>query len=420
MPQLLAERLVGGGRALAHHDGATWMIEGALPGETVVASELRRRAGIVEARTDQVVADAHPARSDDPCLHAPGCGGCDWPYVEAAAGARLKASVASEAARSFPELAARLATAPVKSSPLAYRLRARLHWDPKTGYLGFYQARSWQVSPIPECRIISPRLSQAMPSLAGALAESCPAAADLEWLEDLDGGAAVMAMRPSRQGPDDVDPAWVPADEGLTGVSDGCHSLTRSGQVQPGWGQESVVMALPVPLKVPVGAFFQGNRHLAPWLYERVAELVGAEPVATWDLHAGVGFLAAAAAHAAARELTLVETFRPAARAAAENLPDARVVVGRSAESYFRRRRRLPEAALVLTDPPRAGMSSSLCRSLAGWHPSRLIMLACDPATWARDAAFLTSRGYALSHLELIDLFPSTHHVEVLAVLDST
>lgn len=418
MPRLLAERLVGGGRCLAHHDGATWMVEGALPGETVKVSELRRRAGIVEARTDQVVADAHPARSADPCPHAPGCGGCDWPHVESAAGARLKADVAGEAARSFPELAARLATAPVTCSPLAYRLRARLHWDPKTGYLGFYQARSWQVSSIPECRIISPRLSRALPSLAQALAESCPAAVDLEWLENL-AGDAITALRPSRQGPADFDRAWLPADDRLAGVSQGCHSLTRSGQAEPGWGQESVVMELPVPLKVPIGSFFQGNRHLVPWLFDRVVQLSGAEPIATWDLHAGVGFLAAAAAHACTRDLTLVETFGPAARAAADNLPRARVKVGRSAESYLRRQRRLPQAALVLTDPPRAGMSSSLRRSLAGWHPQRLIMLACDPATWARDAAFLISRDYSLSHLELIDLFPSTHHVEVLAVLDS-
>jgi 23S rRNA (uracil1939-C5)-methyltransferase len=420
MPQLLAERLVGGGRALAHHDGATWMVEGALPGETVAANELRRRAGVVEARTEQVVADAHPARCADPCPHATACGGCDWPHVEARAGARLKARVAAEAARSFPELATRLADAPATSSAMAYRLRARLHWDPETGCLGFYQARSWQLSPISECRIISPRLRRALPELADALAASCPAVADLEWLEEIDGTTAVAALRPSRQGPERIDPAWVPANDSLAGVIDGCHCLTRSGQVEPGWGPEAVVMQLPVPLKVPVGAFFQGNRHLVPWLFERVAELSARAPVATWDLHAGVGYLAAAARHAADRELTLVETFRPAARAAAENLADARVVVGRTAESYLSRRRRLPQEALVLTDPPRAGMSKSLCRSLAGWHPQRLIMLGCDPATWARDTAFLTGRGYALTHLELIDLFPSTHHVEVLAVLEST
>jgi tRNA/tmRNA/rRNA uracil-C5-methylase (TrmA/RlmC/RlmD family) len=178
-------------------------------------------------------------------------------------------------------------------------------------------------------------------------------------------------------------------------------------------------MALPRPLEVPIGAFFQGNRHLVPWLFDRIRELTGDEPVPTFDLHAGVGFLAAAAAHGVPRRLTLVEPFRPAARAAARNLPEATVAVGRTAEAWLARHHRLPHEALVLADPPRAGLSGPLRGRLAGWHPDRVLMLSCDPATWARDAAFLTSRGYVLAHVELVDLFPSTHHVEVVTVLEA-
>jgi 23S rRNA (uracil1939-C5)-methyltransferase len=416
--QLKAGILVGGGRALAHHDGSTWMVKGALPGETVVASELQRRAGVVEAEVDQVVADPHPARIAEPCPHAPECGGCDWPHVEPVAGAALKAGVAAQAARPWPELAERLAAAPVASSPLAYRLRSRLHWDDETGQLGFYQARSWQVTPISECRIVSPQLRQALLPLAAGLACSCRARVDLEWLQDLDGTTAVIALRPARQGPPAIDPAWLPPPAALAGIVDGCHALSRSGKIQTGWGASEVGIDLPVPLQVPVGAFFQVNRYLVPWLFGRVSELAGRAPVPAWDLHAGVGFLAAAVSHAGARRLILVETFRPAARAAARNLPRARVAVGRSAESYLARQRQLPEAALVLTDPPRSGMTRALRKALAEWQPQRIITLACDPATWARDTDLLLASGYQLSHLELIDLFPSTHHVEVLALLE--
>jgi tRNA/tmRNA/rRNA uracil-C5-methylase (TrmA/RlmC/RlmD family) len=63
-------------------------------------------------------------------------------------------------------------------------------------------------------------------------------------------------------------------------------------------------------------------------------------------------------------------------------------------------------------------MTAELRRQLAEWGPERIVMLACDPATWSRDAHSLTERGYRLAHLELVDLFPSTHHVEILAVLE--
>ena len=153
--ELEAEKLVGGGRALAHHGGDTWLVAGALPGERVRVVRSGRRAGVVEGRVIEVLAGRHPARTDDVCPHADRCGGCDWPFVAADRGAALKAEAAAEAARHQPALAARLREAEVKTSPLAYRLRSRLHWDPSTGGLGFYEPRSWRVTAIPSCRIVS-------------------------------------------------------------------------------------------------------------------------------------------------------------------------------------------------------------------------------------------------------------------------
>jgi 23S rRNA (uracil1939-C5)-methyltransferase len=414
---LRAERLVGGGSAIAHLDGATWMVRGALPGETVSAGVVDRRAGIVEAEVEELVADPHPARWHEVCPHAADCGGCDWPHVEPAAGAALKSQVAAGAARPFPAIADQLARAPVHPSPLAYRLRARLHWDPVGQRLGFYARRSWRVIDIPECRILSPRLMAARQALAEALGATCPARVDLEWLEDLAGESALIGLRPARQGPPHLEPSWLPPAGALDAVVRGARLLSRSGRAHNGWGADSVTMALPVALEVPIGAFFQVNRFLVPWLFDRVRELSGEQPLPAWDLHAGVGLLAAAAQSAAERRLTVTETFGPAARAAASNLPQARVSA-RAAESYLSRRRHLPGEALALVDPPRCGMSRALRRALVGWRPRRVLSLGCDPATWARDADELCRAGFRLAHLELVDLFPSTHHVEILALLE--
>jgi tRNA/tmRNA/rRNA uracil-C5-methylase (TrmA/RlmC/RlmD family) len=424
--RLEVDKLVGGGRALGHHDGEAVFVAGALPGEEVVAATTARRAGIVEAEIVELAGEPHPARIADPCPHASPagelgpCGGCDWPHVDPEAGAGLKAAAAAEAARRFPEAAGRLAQATVRSSPLEYRLRARLHWDPDRRLLGFFQRRSWTVTPIPECRIISPGLSAALEPMTSALAAGCPAPVDLEWLEDLEGRRAVAALRAGTGGgAERIEAHWIPAPEAVPGILDGFHALSSSGKPITRWGSESVAMNLPIPLEVPIGSFFQGNRHLTPWLFDRVAELAGPAPAPVFDLHAGVGLLAAAARHSADRDLRLVEPHRPAARAAASNLPGAKVSVGRTAEAFLDRARSLPSEALVLADPPRAGMSPTLRHRLAGWHPDRILTLACDPVTWARDTTFLVDRGYRLSHVELVDLFPSTHHVEVLAVLES-
>ena len=81
--------------------------------------------------------------------------------------------------------------------------------------------------------------------------------------------------------------------------------------------------------------------------------------------------------------------------------------------AFFRER---PDAVVV--DPPRTGLPSGSCDALTRLAPDRIVYLACDPATQARDVAYLVGGGYRLARLEAFDLFPQTPHVESLAVLE--
>jgi 23S rRNA (uracil1939-C5)-methyltransferase len=411
---LRAVKLVGGGVALSHADGITWMVRGALPGELVRARPDRFRARVVEATTLELVADPHPARLADGCPHAPACGGCDWPHVDNDGGARLKAEVAAEASGPVSILAERLRAAPVTASPGAYRLRCRLHWDPAVGRLGFFGSRSREVIAIPDCRIITRTLSARLADVTAALASRCPAPVDLEWLEGDDG--VVAALRPAPGNGSLPEAGWMLPRNAIPDLA-GCHRLTARGRLLDGWGLDRVHMALPISLEVPIGSFFQGNRHLIHWLFLRLAELIGQGDEPVFDLHGGVGFIAAAARHGGRIGLTVVEPHPPAAAAARRNLSHARIVTA-TAERFVGGATELPPRSLVVTDPPRTGMTTNLRNALVRWRPKRLIMLGCDPATWSRDAGSLIERGYHLTHLELVDLFPFTHHVEVLAVLE--
>jgi tRNA/tmRNA/rRNA uracil-C5-methylase (TrmA/RlmC/RlmD family) len=191
-----------------------------------------------------------------------------------------------------------------------------------------------------------------------------------------------------------------------------------SSGILEGWGRDRVHIDLPIPLMVPIGSFFQANRHLVQGLFLQVMELVGPGTEQVYDLHGGVGFLAAAARTAGRQLLTLVEPHEAGAEAALINLPGAQIV-NDTAEAFIGSAVDLEPEATVITDPPRAGMSSELRRQLLTWRPHRLLTIGCDPATWSRDAAFFLDNGYSLLSLELVDLFPLTHHVEVLALLET-
>lgn len=406
-------KLIGGGRALGHADGKTWMIRGALPGELILAEPTRRRAGIVEAVCTELLADPHPARLNSPCPRSGSCGGCDWPHTDPEAGAELKRMVAVEAAARFPEISAKLATAPVTPSPAAYRLRTRLHWDPDRRLLGFYGHQSRTVEEIRDCRIITRRLALALPSLSEVMGRRFPRRVDVETLEGSD--ELIAAIRPVRRGPKRIPDAWIP-DRRECPDLDGLHILTPSNLLLRRWGRDRVRMDLPHPLEVPLGSFFQGNLHLVPRLFDTVAGLIGPGEDPVFDLHGGVGFLAAAAHHAGRRQIVVVEPNKGAAAAAQRNIPNATVAA--STAEAFVRKHDLPQSSVVITDPPRSGLSETLREEIVRHRPHRLIMLGCDPATWSRDAARLLDAGAVITHLELVDLFPFTHHVEVLAALE--
>jgi 23S rRNA (uracil1939-C5)-methyltransferase len=79
--------------------------------------------------------------------------------------------------------------------------------------------------------------------------------------------------------------------------------------------------------------------------------------------------------------------------------------------------KRLPAPDMIIVDPPRAGIHQTLLEHLLTVAPKRLVYVSCNPATQARDCAILAER-YDVSHIQPVDMFPHTFHVESIARLD--
>ena len=396
--------LGGGGRGVARVRKKVWFVAGALPGEVVEAEAERERAGIVEARLTAVV-QASPWREPDPCPIAGACGGCDLSHVRRGVIPEALRQVVLGSLRHAPRgLAELVSAAPVVVSDMGWRLRARLHWEAVRRVLGFRGPHTHRTVDISPCRVVSRLLLDGLPRMTRALAAAGLPDGDVEWLENLAGSAAVAGWH--GQGP--------PPEVAVRGLA-GWQALGEGGAVLAGgWGASGVTMDLPIPLRVPVGCFFQGNRHLVPRLFARVAALVrGHGHSRVVDLYGGVGFLASAARFAGAGTITVVETGRSAADAAAANLPGT-LVLAATAERFLED----PgsgRAALAIVDPPRTGLSAAATEGLLRWAPAGIVFLSCDPARFGRDAARLAAAGYSLGALELWDLFAGSHHVEILA-----
>lgn len=72
---------------------------------------------------------------------------------------------------------------------------------------------------------------------------------------------------------------------------------------------------------------------------------------------------------------------------------------------------------LVVADPSRSGLGREVCEKLSKKGAGALIYVSCNPTTFARDCGYLEKKGYRLEFLRGFDLYPCTHHVEVVGLL---
>ena len=72
---------------------------------------------------------------------------------------------------------------------------------------------------------------------------------------------------------------------------------------------------------------------------------------------------------------------------------------------------------VIITDPPRAGMHEDVIKAILFAEPQRVVYVSCNPATQARDLSLLDT-AYKVSAVQPVDMFPHTHHVENVVLLE--
>jgi 23S rRNA (uracil1939-C5)-methyltransferase len=207
------------------------------------------------------------------------------------------------------------------------------------------------------------------------------------------------------------------------------HSLaetTMGGETELVWGEGELPERLgELDLLISSEAFFQTNTEMAELLYGVVTEyaaLEGWERV--YDLYSGIGTIALTLAPRAG-ELWGIELIE---RAVADAIAGARRN-GISGASFFAgdTRLALPELLeragrpdLVVVDPPRAGLSKKVVHRIIDASPKRIVYVSCNPTTLAPNAAELVEAGWVLRKVRPVDMFPQTHHIECVALLERT
>ncbi|MEV7607942.1 TRAM domain-containing protein [Microbacterium sp. NPDC089320] len=390
-----------GGTFIARHEGRVVFVSDAIPGERVRARLSEDSTGESKSfwRAETVeVLDASPYRrphiwAEADVSRAPEDrpGGADLGHIDLAHQRVLKRQVLTEALDRFagPGLEAPEIEAVDSSDGTGWRSRVTLHVDDQ-GRVGPYAARSHRVIPVSSHPLARPAVAQEALRLAGGEAGS------VDLVEAGDGRVRVI-----RRDRIDERPAK------------GQHRRPAPEVVYEQVGDRR--------FQVDAGGFWQVHPRAASVLDGAVYGILDGhvDPEAThFDLYGGVGLFAASLADLGGTDIVTVESSRRATAHAQQNLAplDVKAVTAR-VDRYLAGVPAGTRAGAVVLDPPRAGAGRAVVEALDALAPEAIAYVACDPVALARDLGTFREHGWNVGTLRGFDLFPHSHHFEVVALL---
>jgi len=388
--ELEIEKVAHGGIFVARHEGRVVFVSHTAPGEKVKAKVYEDKGGsFCRAETLEVLSPSknrvsHIWKEADRL----GAGGAEFGHLALDYQRSLKTEVLEESLSRMAGIFQRVQVMPVPgdetTNGLGYRTRVQLHVSAE-GVAGPYQERTHNVVPVK--------------SLPLAVTEINELGIHLKNWQDVKRIEIATASTGGIQ--------WF-IDKKLKGDK----KLTER--------------AVGRSFRISSGGFWQVHHGAAELLATEVIELSeGLDPEANnLDLYGGVGLFSGALATKYGKKLniTTVESSKVATSDASANLVDLakHKAVAAPVEGFLRLQIKQGlqlAGATVILDPPRAGAGKTVVDQLVFLEPKKILYVACDPVSLARDLKSFMGSGYRLEQIRSYDLFPHTHHFETIASL---
>ena len=435
------KKVVNGGFGLSHlPSGQIILVQRVLPTEIVEVSIEKTKKNYLFGQIRQII-KPHQARREAPCKYYSHCGGCNLQHCDTATQITIKKEILLDLLQRSSDArireAVNLLRDPVASlSALGYRQRIRLQVD-KHGEIGFRQFRSHKVVSIDSCLLAEEPINKSLGKLRELtdFHKLAALATEIELQLNPQSGKIVCLIHFTRKPrPADITAARLICSDlqlveriffsgkdfpimgpyGLEEKSPGRHLLVHYPKIVTG--------SPPLNLLWEAGGFCQVNLQQNKQLINIVLEfcnLTGEETVL--DLFCGMGNFSIPLARQA-KKVTGIEGQGSSIRSAKSNAVNNGLTNTMFIKSPIHTGcKKLLEQGTrfdcVIIDPPRQG-APALAADLAVLSKKRLVYISCDPATLCRDLADLTQAGFDIKKIQPIDMFPQTHHIETVVLLE--
>ena len=443
---LRIERLSSDGSGVAHSaDGEAVFVPGTAPGDEARVRIVKDCGRYAFGILDELLTPS-PDRVPVDCPVAGPCGGCSLRHLDYAAELRAKQESVLDAFRRIGGL--EVPVLDILPSPEVDRYRNKVQFPvgvDKNGApcIGFYAGRTHRIVPCPDCKLQPGVLNEIGNALCAFFAQQGIRPYDEQIGKGLvrhiflrrgaHSGQIMVCLVCTRAKLPHAEQLCTALREQFPAISTILLNVNAKNTnvilgsenhilYGPGYIEDSLCG---VPVRLGPLSFYQVNTLAAERLYGVAAQYAQLAPDDTLlDLYCGMGTIGLSMADQC-RELIGVEIVPEAIESAKANA--ARMGEAVAAKSRFfcadagQAATQLAAEGLhpdiVMLDPPRKGCDEATLSAVVRMAPRRVVYVSCNPATAARDAAWLEKNGYHAEKVQSVDLFPRTKHVEAVLLL---
>ncbi len=426
------ESLSHEGRGIAHINGKTTFVEGALPGEQVSIRYRKRHARFDEATIEQVISSS-PHRVIPRCPHFGICGGCSLQHISENYQISLKQQMLKEHFNHFGNIQPQEWLPPMQTpSSWGYRRRARLgvRYVAKKGRIlvGFREKNSRYLADLTTCDVLVPKVSALIQPLQIMIR-------DLSIFEHIpqievtvsDDNVALIFRHLLEFSQQDLQILTQFAQYNQIRIYLQPKNMDSVWLLWPQNEPFDLSYKLPehqIEIWFHPSNFIQVNSDINRLLTSKAIELLQLKKTdIVLDLFCGLGNFTLPIARYSQKAIGVEGdanmTERAGKNAKLNNLDNLEFYAANLEQSFTHCAWSKEKFTKLLIDPPRSG-ALNIVEQIECWPLlERIVYVSCNPATLARDAGILVhKKGFKLAKAGVIDMFPHTDHVESIAVFE--
>jgi len=433
------------GHGVAKVDGAIIFVQNAVKGDKAEIRIIKCAKTYYVARIECLL-EASEHRTDISCPHFLRCGGCSFQHIDYQLEKEIKRQYVEQCLKKCG--LNEIDVLPVLSTEnlVGYRNKAQFPLvNLPTGEVafGFYSPKTHHVCSVEHCKIQDPSFSCIAKFVCQYLTENKIPAYD----EDFDTGLVrhVYLRRATKTGEimlclvlkansfpnqkdfiDHIRLAFPEIVSIVFNINSEKTNVILGKETNIIWGKEKItdILCNQTLLLSPL-SFYQVNHDAAELLYETAFQMASVSDYdLILDLYCGIGSIAISASQYTSENIPLVgveiieDAIRDARLNAKENkLTNASFFCGDAKNAMEIVGTIGAKKPLVIVDPPRKGLFGKLIDELVMQKFDKILYISCAPDTLARDLSLFQKRGYRISSVQPVDLFPRTSHVETVALL---